>query len=144
MRRHCGCRADVLRRQGLELKHRAARQQGVIYIKVGILGGGSDEGDGSLFHTFQKALLLALVEVLNLVQIQKDTACRAKYADIRQHRLDITGGGRGAVELVQLHTAARCNDAGHGGFAHAGGAIENHIGNFAAFDGAAENLILAE
>ena len=48
------------------------------------------------------------------------------------------------VELVQLHTAARRNDAGNGGFANAGWAVEDHIGNPAAFDRAAKDLIFAE
>jgi len=45
---------------------------------------------------------------------------------------------------VQLHTAARGNDAGNGGFADAGRAVEDHVGNLAALDSAAENLIFAE
>ena len=61
-----------------------------------------------------------------------------------QHRLDVAGGGGGAVELVQLHAAACRDDAGHSGFANAGGAVEDHVGDLAAFDRAAENLIFAE
>ena len=61
--------ADVVGGQGFELKYRAAGQKRVIYIKVGILGGGGNQGDGTLLHTFQKALLLALVKILYLVKI---------------------------------------------------------------------------
>ena len=39
---------------------------------------------------------------------------------------------------------ARCNDAGNSGFADAGRAVEDHVGNLAALDSAAENLIFAE
>ena len=59
----------IRRRKRFELKHRAAGQQRVIYIKVGILSGGGNQGDGTLLHTFQKALLLALVKILYLVKI---------------------------------------------------------------------------
>ena len=69
----CGSAAqtgtNIVGGQRLEFKHRAAGQQGVIYIKVGILGGGGNQGDGTLLHTFQKALLLALVKILYLVKI---------------------------------------------------------------------------
>ena len=136
--------ADIRVGQRLELKHRAARKQGVIDIKIRVLGGGGDQRDGTLLHTFQQALLLALVEILNLVQIQQNAAACPQRADIRQHGLDIGGAGGGAVELVQLHTAARGNDAGHRGFAHAGGTVKDHIGDFAAVHRAAEHLIFAQ
>ena len=61
--------ADVVGGQGFELKYRAAGQKRVVYIKVGILCGGGNQGDGTLLHTFQKALLLSLVKILYLVKI---------------------------------------------------------------------------
>ena len=135
--------ADVGGGQCLELKHRAAGKQRVVYIKVWVLGGGGNQGDGALLYTFQQALLLALVEVLDLVQIQQNAAVGTQGADVVQHRLDVAGGGGGAVKFVQFHAAACSDDAGHSGFAYAGGTVEDHVGDMAAFDRAAENLILA-
>ena len=128
----------------LELKHCAAGQQRVVYIKIRILGGGGDQRDGALLHTFQKALLLALVEILDLIQIQQNAAAAAQRTDLAEHRFDVAGGGGGAVELVQAHPAARRDDAGHRGLANAGGAVKNHVGDFSAFHRAAEHLIGAK
>ena len=53
----------------LELEHRAAGQQGVIDVEIGILGGAGDHGDLAVLQKLQQALLLLLVEVLDLIQI---------------------------------------------------------------------------
>ncbi len=60
--------------KGFELKHRAAGQQRVIYVEVGVLGGGGNQRDGAVLHAFQQALLLSFVQVLDLVQIQQNAA----------------------------------------------------------------------
>ena len=67
-------RADLLRRDGIELKHAAAGKQGVVHIEKGILRGGGDEGQGAVLHELQQALLLLFVEVLDLIQIQQNSA----------------------------------------------------------------------
>ena len=91
----CGSAAqtgtNIVGGQRLEFKHRAAGQQGVIYIKVGIFRGGGNKGDSALLNTFQQALLLTLVKVLDLVQIQQNAARCSQCADVCQHGLDIAG-----------------------------------------------------
>ena len=135
---------DILRVQLLELEHGAAGEQGVIDVKIGIFGGGGDQRHGALLDAFQQALLLPLVEILDLVQIQKDTALAGQGAHIGQHRFDVAGGGGGTVELVQVHAAVLGDDARHGGLAHAGRPVKDHIGDAAAVDGAAEHLVLPQ
>ena len=125
--------------KGLELKHRAAGKQRVIDVEIGVLGGGGDQGDAAVLDTFQKALLLLFVQVLDLVQIQQYAARRCQRADILEHRLDIPGAAGGAVELVQGHAAVLGNDACHRGLSGAGGAVKDHVGDAPALDGAAEH-----
>ena len=91
----CGSAAqtgtNIVGGQRLEFKHRAAGQQGVIYIKVGIFCGGGNEGDSALLNTFQQALLLTLVKILDLIQIQQNAARCPQCANVCQHGLDIAG-----------------------------------------------------
>ena len=63
----------------------------VIYIKVGVFRGGGNEGDSALLNTFQQALLLTLVKILDLVQIQQNAARRPQCADVCEHGLDVAG-----------------------------------------------------
>ena len=56
-----------------------------------------------------------------------------------EHCLDIPGAAGGAVELMESHPAVLGDDAGHGGLARAGRAVEDHVGDAAALDGAAEH-----
>ena len=67
-------RADLLRRDGFELKHTAAGEQRVVHIEKRIFRGGGDQGQRPVLHKFQQALLLLLVEILDLIQIQQDAA----------------------------------------------------------------------
>ena len=125
--------------KGLELKHRAAGKQRIIDVKIGVLSGGGDQGDATVLDTFQKALLLLFVQVLDLVQIQQNAARRCQRADILEHRLDIPGAAGGAVELVQGHAAVLGNNACHRGLSGAGGAVKDHVGDAPAFNGTAEH-----
>ena len=125
--------------KGLELKHSAAGKQGIIDVKIGVLGGGSNQGDAAVLDALQKALLLLFVQVLDLVQIQQNAARRCQRADILEHRLDIPCAAGGAVELVQGHAAVLGNDTCHRGLSGTGGTVKDHVGNAPALDGAAEH-----
>ena len=61
-------------------------------------------------------------------------------ANIAQYAFDIAGGSGSTVQFIQPHTAVGRNNAGHGGFAYAGRAVKNHIGDHASVNGAAEHL----
>ena len=126
-------------RQAFELKDGAPGQQRIINVEIGVLGGGSDQGDRPLLQAFQQALLLFLVQILDLVQIQQDAPRPGQGADVLEHRLDVPRAAGGAVELVQGHAAVFRNDPGHGGLAGAGRAVKDHVGDAAALDGAAEH-----
>ena len=123
----------------ISLAFRGSSNQRIIDVKIRVLGRGGDEGHAAVLDALQQALLLLFVQVLDLVQIQQDAARPRQRADVLEHRLDVAGAAGGAVELVEGHAAVLRNDAGHGGLAGAGGAVEDHVGDAAALDGAAEH-----
>ena len=133
------CRADLLRRDGFELKHTAAGKQRVVHIEKRIFRGGSDEGQGSVLHKFQQALLLLFVEILDLIQIQQDAAGGQQRPHIRDDVLHVLQGRRGGVQAVQRLVGLFRDDVGHGGLAGAGGAVEHHVGVSPGIDQAAQN-----
>ena len=58
-----GCRSRDL----LEFKNRGTAENRIEHIEIGILCGGSDEGDLAVFDMLQKGLLLLLIERLDLI-----------------------------------------------------------------------------
>ena len=59
---------------GLELEHGAAREQGVVDVEIGVLGGGGDERYAAVLDELEEALLLLFVEVLYLVEVEQHAA----------------------------------------------------------------------
>ena len=76
---------------------------------------------------------------ITLEMIQQDAARPRQRANVLEHRLDVAGAAGSAVELVQSHAAVLCDDAGHCGLAGTGRAVEDHIGDASALDGAAKH-----
>ena len=124
----------LLRRHGLELKHRAAGQQGSVHIKVRVLRGGGDEGQRAVLHEFQQALLLLLIEVLNLVQVQQNAPWGQQRPHVGNDVLHVLQGCGGGVEPVEGLIGLPGDDVGDGGLSGAGGAVEHHIRLRAAVD----------
>ena len=71
-------RADArVRLYRLELKERGARDYRVIYVKMRIFGGGSDQRDSSVLDVLKESLLLLAVKILYLVYVEKNSrACK--------------------------------------------------------------------
>ena len=134
----------LLRRQGLELEHRAAGQQGVIDVEIGILGGAGDHGDLAVLQKLQQALLLLLVEVLDLIQIQQNAIRGHHGIHVGDDGLDIRQAGGGGVEMVQRLLRPLGDDVGNGGLSRAGRAVEDQIGFGPVFDQAAQQRALAQ
>ena len=61
---------DILHIYGLKLKHRGTAEDSIVHVEIGILGSGSNQGDASVLDVLQQSLLLALIEILNLIQIE--------------------------------------------------------------------------
>ena len=58
---------DVVRRQRLQHEHPGAREQRADDLEARILGGGADQGDRAVLGRRQQAVLLGLVEPMDLV-----------------------------------------------------------------------------
>jgi hypothetical protein len=54
--------------QGTKLANPGTGKQGVVEGEEGVLGSGPDEDEGALFEVGQEGVLLALVEMVDLVQ----------------------------------------------------------------------------
>ena len=70
-------------------KDSTAREHSVVYIEVGVFGGGGDQRDGAVLDELEKALLLLFVEVLDLVEVEQDAVGRHQRADLVDDRADV-------------------------------------------------------
>ena len=128
----------------LELKHRAAREDGVVYIEVRVLRCGRNERDRAVLDKLQQALLLLFIEVLDLVEIQKNAVRREHGVQLVDDRADIRKPRGCGVELSQRAVRLFRDDARDGRFACAGRAVKDHVRDIAALDNAAQQPALAE
>ena len=128
----------------LELEHRRPAQNGVEHIKIGIFRGGSNEGNLSVFDVFQKGLLLLFIKGLNLIQIQQHTVGSHEGIQLGGDLPDVCRRSSGGVELEERPVGLLGNDIGNGGLSHTRWPIEDHIGNGAAFNDAAQHLSLGQ
>ena len=134
----------ILYRHWLKLKDGASAQNGVVYIKIGVFRGGGNEGDLPVFHEFQQGLLLFFIEILDLVQIEQHSLGSQEGVQLIHNGFDIAEGSGGGIEPVELPVGLPGDDTGQSGFAHAGGAVEDHVGNMPVFDQAAKNAVRAD
>ena len=134
----------LFRRDGLELKHRGAAENGVKHAEIGVFRGGGDEGDPPVLDKFQQGLLLFFVEILDLVQIEQHAAGGQHGVKLGDDLLDVGNAGGGGVELSQGAVGALGDNAGHGGLAGAGGAVEDHVGDLPALHNAAQHPVPAQ
>ena len=86
-------------------------------------------------------MLLFFIEVLDLIEVQHHAVHGVKAAQLGDEGFDIPGGGGGAVQAVQLFARPCRNNAGSGGFTHAGGPVEDEIGQGAALGDAAQQAV---
>ena len=93
---------------------------------------------------FQQRLLLLFVEILDFVQIEQSALRGEKGVQLFYNGLDIAERSGSGVEAIELSVGLGGNDARQGGFAHAGRAVKNHIGNLTAFDDSAQNTVFAD
>ena len=134
----------IPRFDGLELKHRAAAQNRVVDVKIGVLGRGRDQRYFAGLDELQKALLLLFVEILDLIQIHQRTVGREEGIQLVDDRLDIRDARRGGVEMIQLAVGLLCDDGRDRGLAHAGRAVKNQVRDIAALDHAAQQAVFAQ
>ena len=128
---------------GLEFKHRRARQDGVIDIKIRIFRRGRNERDLAVFDVFQQRLLLLFIEILDLVQIQQHAVRRKERVELSVDLLDV-GRGRGRrVELAQLSLRFLRDQVRNGRLARAGRTVEDHVRHRTAFNDPAQQPVFS-
>ena len=98
----------------------------------------SDHGDVAALEVFEQALLLLFVEVLDLIEVQKDAVRRGKGAHVRHHVLDVGDAGGGGVEPVQFLVGLLGDDVREGRLADARGAVEDEVRDVAGLDDVAK------
>ena len=84
---------------GLELEYRAPGEYSVENAEIGILCRGGDQGDTAVFDKLEQALLLFLVEVLDLIEIEQDSAGGQESVELGDYELDISAMMRATVVL---------------------------------------------
>ena len=136
-------RDRLVRRDMLELKNGASRQQSVVDVIIRIFRCGSDESDGPVLDVLQKRLLLLLVEILYFVEIEQHSALAH----------DRTGGGRyllyvgesrgGRVEEKDLLAGFRGENGRRGRLSGAWRSEEDHGRQNAVLHQFSQNAVLS-
>ena len=82
--------------QSLELKNRAAGEQGLIDFKKWIFCGRPDQNDRPIFHTGQESILLGFIKAMNFINKEENFPLRGEQwiSSIFNHASDI-GDPRG-------------------------------------------------
>ena len=136
---------DVPLRQRLKDKHLASGQQRGIDLKGGIFRGGPDENDASLLHKGQKSILLGLVETMNLIHKNNGPPSgKAHLFRLHHHLADFLNAAGNGAEIDEFRLRLSGDDAGKGGFSHAGRPPENHGADAVLIDQAAQHLPLSD
>ena len=93
-------------RERLQHEHAGAREQRAVDLEAGVLGGGADEGDGAVLGRRQEAVLLRLVEPVDLVD--EEDGLRAAGLEPPARRVTISRM-RGTPSVTALNgTNTRC------------------------------------
>ena len=131
-------------RDGLELKDRASRQNGVVDIKIRIFRRRGDQRDLAVFDVLQQRLLLLFVEILDLVKVEQHAVRRHEGVELGIDLLDVARGGRGRVQAAELSLRPRRDEIGHRGLSGAGRAVKDHVRHLTGEDDAAQQAVFPE
>ncbi len=102
-------------------------EQRVVQFKRGVLGGGTDEGDGAVFDVGQEHILLALVEAVHLVHEQDGAhPAPAVLLGLVDGGADLLDAGGHRREPLDLGLAVVGNQFCQRGLAGAGRAPQDH------------------
>ena len=135
---------NVLRRQHFKFKYSGAGQNRVKNGEIRIFRGGGHQSNFSVLNELQQRLLLFLIEVLDLIQIQKHAIGGHQRAHLVHDIPDIGQGRGGCVEPAQGPAGLLGNDIGHGGLSGPGGSIEHHVWDLPALNDPAEQAVLSQ
>ena len=135
---------QLRRTDGFEFKHRAARHDRRINVKIRIFRRGSDKRDSAVFYIFQKRLLLLFIEILHLVKIQQNAVRSEQRRAFRNHVFHVGKPCACRVELVQRFSGSLRQNIGRSRLPRAGGTEKYHIGDMTGVQHLWENSIRPE
>ena len=134
-------RAQLLVGQGAKLEDAGAGDQGADDLEIGVFRRGADEGDSAVLDVRQQAILLGLVEAVDLVH-QEDSALAVQQPPLLglfDHPPDVGDAGQDGAKGLEVRLGAVGDDHGQRGLARAGRPPEDDGGEEAVgLDGAAQ------
>ncbi len=113
---------EVDRRKTFQNDDLRARQKGGVQFEAGVFGGGPHQNDRPILHVGKEAVLLRLVETVDLVHEQKRSPLPVLHAQFRrlEHLPQVGDAGEDRADLDEGELCLLRQKAGDGGLAHAG------------------------
>ena len=131
---------EIVLGEGLEGEDLRAGDEGAVDVEEGVVGGGADEAEGAAFDVGEEDVLLSFVEAVDFVD--KEDGGAAVEAEVAGGGFsgvaDVGDVAFDAAEVDEVALGFEGDDVGEGGFADAGGAVEEEGGEAVGLDGAAE------
>ena len=95
---------ELVEAQRLELDHRAAREERLVHLEVGVLGRRPDERHEAVLHRVQDGVLLTLVEPVDLVDEEERSEAVAAEPVARpgENGADVVDPCRDRGQLLEL------------------------------------------
>ena len=132
--------------EGFEFTDPGAGKKGAVEGEKGVLGGGSDQDQGALLQVGKKRVLLALVEVVDLVQ-EKDGGLLVKFFASRglvEHLAQVGQARCDGVHGYEAALGAAGHQASEGRLASSGRAVEDQGNDAVGFQKAAKKFAGAQ
>ena len=137
---------DIFFFQRLKFKDHGPGQKRPVYLKIGILCGGSDKDHGSILYKGKQIVLLALIKPMNLVHEQDRFP--AVHAPIipgpGHHGLHIFFSGHGSVQLREICLCGMGDNLGYGGLSRARRPIKDQGSEFIGPNSPVKQLVLPQ
>ena len=125
--------------------HLRAAQEGCVQLEARVLGRGADEDDGAVFHVGQEAVLLGLVEAVDLVhEEERALAVGAADAGLLEHAAQVGHAGEDRGDLDEGHVGLVRKQSRDGGLADARRAPEDQRGQAAGGEHRAQRAVGGE
>ncbi len=134
---------NILRAQGMEFKDNRAGNQGIIYFKIWIFRGGSDQNQGAVLHKGKQIILLTFIEPMDLVD-EKDGLLPVHSQNVLgffHHLFHVLFPCHSGVDLGKFRAGGICDDLCQSGLSRTGRAVKNKGAKLVRLDGAVQKLI---
>ncbi|CAI8169362.1 MAG: Uncharacterised protein [Synechococcus sp. CC9902] len=137
---------EILRLEGQESKQPRPAHQSLVHLEVGVLRGGSDQGDGAVLHPGQQRILLGAVETVHFINEQnraQPVALKALPGSIDLESQILHAGEHG-VEAAEVRPGMAGDDPGQSRLADTGRPMQDQVANPVSLDGTAQQTSVGE